>query len=142
MNYGLYLSAQGAEAQSQRLDVISNNLANAQTGAFKRDLAIFQAHRPYDVENNIAENLPGGLNESTGGISLAGVITDFSDAQTQVTGGVNTVPLVGKNVNPQFTGGVFGVLVALSKALRSGDDVELSRLDKAINSEIDRFSVV
>lgn len=96
MNYGLYLSAQGAGVQSQRLDVISNNLANAETGAFKRDLAVFQAHPPFDVEEGIAENLPGGLNNLTGGISLAAVVTDFSDAQTRNTGGDYDIALRGK----------------------------------------------
>ena len=45
MIYGLYLSSQGANAQATRLDVISNNLANASTHSFKRDLAVVQAHR-------------------------------------------------------------------------------------------------
>ena len=38
MLYGLYLSAQGAEVQSLRQDVLANNLANASTPAFKRHL--------------------------------------------------------------------------------------------------------
>ena len=43
MSYGLYLSAAGAQAQTQRLEVIANNLANVDTVGFKRELAIFQA---------------------------------------------------------------------------------------------------
>ncbi len=43
MPYGIYLSAEGALAQSLRLDTIANNLANVDTTGFKRDLAVFQA---------------------------------------------------------------------------------------------------
>ena len=42
MPYGLYLSAEGAYVQSQRLDVLANNMANVATPGFKRDVALFQ----------------------------------------------------------------------------------------------------
>ncbi len=42
MLYGLYLSATGVMNNSYRQDVISNNLANAQTTGFKKDLAMFR----------------------------------------------------------------------------------------------------
>jgi flagellar basal body rod protein FlgG len=95
MIYGLYLSAQGAETQSKRLDVISNNLANAQTGAFKRDLALFQENRPFDLENQTADDSFAGLNESTGGVTLAGVATDFSDGALVQTRGIYDVAITG-----------------------------------------------
>jgi flagellin-like hook-associated protein FlgL len=107
-----------------------------------------------DAITAVDVNLTASLNTVGGGISitdtsgiadlevLSGTVAEALGLEGKEIGGVNTVPLVGKDVNPQLTGGVFGVLVALSKALRSGDDVELSRLDKAINSEIERFSVV
>ena len=80
MLYGLYLSAQGANAQSQRLDVISNNIANASTPGFKRDLAIFRQMDPRDVaQGNESELPPGNLNDSTGGLMLDEVVTDFSN---------------------------------------------------------------
>ena len=43
MPYGMYISAEGAQAQAQRLQVIANNLANVETAGFKRDVATFQA---------------------------------------------------------------------------------------------------
>jgi len=95
MIYGLYLSAQGAETQSRRLEVISNNLANAQTGAFKRDLALFQENRPFDLENQTGDDSLDGLNESTGGVTLAGVATDFSDGSLIQTGGIYDVAITG-----------------------------------------------
>ncbi|MGH7214610.1 MAG: flagellar hook-basal body protein [Tepidisphaeraceae bacterium] len=41
MIYGLYLSATGVLTNSYRQDIIANNLANAETVGFKRDVALF-----------------------------------------------------------------------------------------------------
>ncbi len=78
MLYGLYLSAQGAQAQSTRLDVLSNNLANSQTSGFKRDLAVFQSHRPYDVENGGVTDAPGNQGAFSGGVGTAKIVTDYA----------------------------------------------------------------
>src|SRR6185503_4214950 len=68
MNYGLYLSAMGVLANSQRQDVIANNLANAETVGFKKDLALFQEQRTeaqirgrHGESNDLLEPLGGGL---------------------------------------------------------------------------------
>jgi len=95
MIYGLYLSAQGAHAQTVRLNVLANNIANTSTGWFKRDLAIFQSHPTFDVENGTAEELPRNLNESTGGLSLAEIATNFSDGPVTQAGGTFDVALNG-----------------------------------------------
>src|SRR6187455_217161 len=42
MIYGLYQSAAGIQASSYRQDVIANNIANAETSGFKRDVALFK----------------------------------------------------------------------------------------------------
>lgn len=91
MIYGLYLSAQGAEVQSRRLEVVANNVANAQTDAFKRDLAVFQAHPPRDG----GAELPGNEGAHTGGTTLAAVFTDFSQGPLVSTGGTYDVALAG-----------------------------------------------
>ncbi len=95
MNYGLYLSAQGAQAQSTRLDVIANNLANSGTSGFKKDLAIFQDNLPYDRAQGIQNSVPGNLNDSTGGVSVASVVTDFENGSLQQTGGTFDLGLAG-----------------------------------------------
>jgi flagellar basal-body rod protein FlgF len=95
MLYGLYLSAQGAQAQTTRLDVLSNNLANAGTAGFKRDLAIFQSHRPYDVENGSFSNAPGNQFALSGGVSPAKVVTDYSSGPLVHTGGALDAALSG-----------------------------------------------
>jgi flagellar basal body rod protein FlgG len=45
MIYGLYLSATGIITNSHQQDVIANNLANAETGGFKRELALTEQRR-------------------------------------------------------------------------------------------------
>lgn len=79
MLYGLYLSAQGAQNQTLRLQTIANNVANANTTAFKRDLAVFQDHLPFDVEHGHLTHPPGDLNLSTGGTTIAFTQTDFTE---------------------------------------------------------------
>lgn len=95
MIYGLYQSAQGAEAQSFRQDVIANNLANASTNAFKRDLAVFQVHPPFDVENGASGEVPGNLNDMPGGISIADVVTDYRSGPMITTGNRLDIALAG-----------------------------------------------
>jgi flagellar basal body rod protein FlgG len=56
MLYGLYLSATGVMTNSYRQDVIANNLANAQTVGFKKDLTMFRERA------TAAEEQPGLLN--------------------------------------------------------------------------------
>lgn len=95
MIYGLFQSAQGAAAQSARLDVIANNLANASTSAFKRQLAIFRERSPFDVVNGVSSEVPGNLNDSSGGVELEQVATDFSDGPLTKTGGTFDIALHG-----------------------------------------------
>ena len=43
MLYGLYQSAQGAHVQARRLEVTAHNIANANTTAFKQDVAVVRS---------------------------------------------------------------------------------------------------
>lgn len=87
MIYGLYLSAQGAEAQAMRIDVIANNLANASTNGFKRDFPFFQTHATFDELNGLPVDVTEDQLEQTGGIAAAGVATDHSPGPLQSTQG-------------------------------------------------------
>lgn len=82
---GLYLSAQGAHAQSMQLNVIANNLANADNVGFKRDLAVFQAHRTFDAENPGRHELPPGGENLTGGVTVGATASDFSTGSFKET---------------------------------------------------------
>ncbi len=131
MLYGLYHSAQGIQAQSSRVDVIANNLANASTTGFKRDLAIFQSSRPYDVEHGGTSEPPGNQNAFSGGVGAAQVATDFSNGPLTRTGATYDVALTGHGFfqvsdgqqkyltrNGQFTVGANGDLVTQGSGMR------------------------
>jgi flagellar basal body rod protein FlgG len=111
MSYGLYLSATGAQAQSQRLEVIANNLANVDTVGFKRELAIFQARYAEAVQQGTSNFGGGSLDDISGGVQLQQTKTDFSPAPLRRTGGATDVALEGD--------GFFQV--------RKGQDVFLTR---------------
>ena len=86
MPYGLYISAEGAQVQSKRLEVLANNLANVDTTGFKRDLAICQAR--LTEANVLGQDFPGSrsINDLSGGVQVAGTTTDFSMGPLKVTG--------------------------------------------------------
>jgi flagellar basal-body rod protein FlgF/flagellar basal-body rod protein FlgG len=78
MSYGLYISAEGAMAQSQRLETIANNLANVDSAGFKRDLAVFRARYAEEIEQGL--DVPGSrsTNEVGGGVMVQAALTDYS----------------------------------------------------------------
>jgi flagellar basal-body rod protein FlgF len=78
MPYGLYLSAEGAYIQSQRLDVLSNNLANVATPGFKRDVALFQSRLAQAIQEGQAVRGTHGLDDLGGGVKVLATETDFS----------------------------------------------------------------
>ncbi len=95
MLYGLYQSAQGAQAQTFRIDVIANNLANAGTSGFKRDLAVFQSNRPFDLERGTNADPPGGQLNMSGGVTPAQVVTDYATGPLVHSGGPLDVAVAG-----------------------------------------------
>lgn len=96
MMYGLYLSAQGAEAQSFRQAVVANNMANAGTTSFKRDFAILRSHPPFDAVHGPENQFPETLLDQTGGMSVEGTVTDFSQGPLKQTGSAFDIALVGE----------------------------------------------
>ncbi|NQU25973.1 MAG: flagellar hook-basal body protein [Candidatus Nealsonbacteria bacterium] len=91
MPYGLYISAEGAHAQSQRMDVIANNLANVDTVGFKRELAILRARSTEAVDQGLSLPGSGTIDDVGGGIAMWQTVTDHAtgppkktDAKTDV----------------------------------------------------------
>ncbi len=92
MNYGLWLSASAMQANTWRQDVYANNLANASTVAFKRDLANLRQRDPeaiasgqIDARHDLLDKLSGGVLAGPQSISFApgpmqrtGVPTDIA----------------------------------------------------------------
>ena len=78
MIYGLYQSAAGMMTNEYRQNVLANNVANAETIGFKRDVPVFAERIPADLaglrEGPSAESLAA----MTGGIWLGRTETDFS----------------------------------------------------------------
>jgi flagellar basal-body rod protein FlgF/flagellar basal-body rod protein FlgG len=93
MSYGLYISAEGAQAQSQRLDVISNNLANVDTVGFKRDLAMFQARNAEAIDQGKAIAGSGSIDNIGGGVTFKGSRTDYSPGPLKATGNPSDVAM-------------------------------------------------
>jgi flagellar basal-body rod protein FlgF len=85
MPYGMYISAEGAQAQSQRLQVIANNLANVETAGFKRDVATFQARFAEAIQRG--EDYAGSRtrNDIGGGVKIIGTQTDYSEGTLRNT---------------------------------------------------------
>ncbi len=85
MPYGLYISAEGAYAQTKRLETLSNNLANVDTTGFKRDLAIFQSR--YSEQQGLdSAPVPESLSQLSGGVFYRESKTDFSPGVLKHTG--------------------------------------------------------
>ncbi len=96
MPYGLYLSADGAEAQSLRLDVIANNMANVDTVGFKRELAIIQARYAEGIEDGTAIAGTGEIEDIGGGAMVIETKTDYSPGPLKRTGEKTDVAIQGK----------------------------------------------
>jgi flagellar basal-body rod protein FlgF/flagellar basal-body rod protein FlgG len=111
MPYGLYLSAEGAQAQSTRLEIIAHNLANVDTVGFKRELAILQARYAEAIEQGLTTPDSGALDDIGGGIMIRETKTDFSPGPLKRTDVPSDVAIKGQ--------GFF--------AVRKGDETLLTR---------------
>jgi len=85
MIYGLYQSAAGMMVNEYRQDVIANNIANAETVGFKRDLATFRERLPAS-EAGVREGPTHDLlDRLTGGLWLGESPIDFSEGTLRRT---------------------------------------------------------
>jgi flagellar basal-body rod protein FlgF len=80
MIYGLYQSAAGMMVNECRQSVLANNLANAETVGFKREIATFAERLPASEAGR--RSGPGDelLEALSGGVWLARGATDFSES--------------------------------------------------------------
>ncbi len=85
MPFGMYISAEGAQVQAQRLQVIANNLANVETPGFKRDVAMFQSRFAEAIQQ--ADDYAGSrsANDLGGGVKIIDTATDFSGSTLRQT---------------------------------------------------------
>jgi flagellar basal-body rod protein FlgG len=107
----LYTAATGMQSLETKLDVISNNLANVNTTAFKRDRAnfedLFYRHKVVPGVLNTASGNPTPTGTQIGlGSRVQSTQTNFTQGAFQVTNGQLDVAIEGK--------GFFQVLDAAS----------------------------
>ena len=95
MSYGMYIAAQGASAQSRRLEVISNNMANVDTIGFKPEVTAFQARYSEAIQEGQVPPGSRGLPDLGGGVKVIETRTDFSPGKLQRTGNDNDVAISG-----------------------------------------------
>jgi flagellar basal body rod protein FlgG len=96
MPYGLYISAEGANAQAQRLEVIANNMANVDTAGFKQDVPMFQARFAEAIQRGEAQPGDGSINDIGGGVKIIDVETDYSPGSMKQTGNDLDVAISGQ----------------------------------------------
>ena len=95
MNYGLYQSAGGVLSNLHEFQVISNNLANAQTTGFKADLALAQQRLPARLDSGAFTD-PNLLLERLGGGQLATpTMIKFVQGSLEETGSSSDIALDG-----------------------------------------------
>jgi len=95
--YGLYLSSGGAKVESIRQDVLAQNLANADTVSFKRQLAVFRQRLAEAREDGRPRtaSVPV-LDRMGGGVWVAGTHLDMSQGPIRATGSMMDVALQGR----------------------------------------------
>jgi len=97
MNYGLYLSAAEAKAQLARQSVITNNLANANTSGFKRDLVVMQSrmNASYEDPMMLQYRMPV-VKDIGGGVDALGDGIDLSQSAIEETGNPTDLAISGR----------------------------------------------
>jgi flagellar basal body rod protein FlgG len=91
----MYISAEGAAAQSRRLDVIANNMANVDTVGFKQGVPTFQARFAQAIQNGTSTPGDQSINDIGGGVKMIETVTDYSAGQYETTGDPLDVAITG-----------------------------------------------
>ena len=86
MPYGVYMSAAGAHAQSHRMQVLSNNLANVETPGFKPQQSILQARFSEMIEQGSVAPGLGGADDIGGGVTIRPSATQFAQGPMKSSG--------------------------------------------------------
>lgn len=104
MPLGLYISAEGAQAQSKRLETIANNLANVDTAGFKPDIATFQARFSEAIQQNLDSPGSQSINDLGGGVKVIETQTNFAAGRIQHTGQDTDLAIIGEGFFQVETG--------------------------------------
>ena len=97
MVYGIYQSAGGLLVNQYRMEVLANNLANAETPGFKQDLTVVRERRPESAARMAGlEASDPRLRGMTGGSLVAPTVTSFEQGPIDKTGQPLDVALTGE----------------------------------------------
>ncbi len=96
MTYGMYISAAGAHTQSERLQILTNNLANVDTPGFKRELAVIAARHAEAIEQGRVAAGSGGIDDVGGGVRVAETVFDFTPGSLRPTGNPSDMAIDGE----------------------------------------------
>lgn len=84
--YGIYLSASGAQAYDNYLNVVANNIANSDTPGFKKELAIIQAVNSQEIQDGTDFAGSRSINDIGGGAYVYRTMTQFEHGKVKGTG--------------------------------------------------------
>lgn len=105
---GLYTAYTGMRNEQYRMDIMSNNLANADTTGFKKEGSTSQAYAEVmavkikDVSEN--PNTPRRLGKMSLGVKIGETFTDFSQGSLRDTGNTYDIAIGGSGFfNVEFT---------------------------------------
>ncbi|MFG6367135.1 MAG: flagellar basal-body rod protein FlgF [Lachnospiraceae bacterium] len=105
---GLYTAYTGMRNEQYRMDIMSNNLANADTTGFKKEGSTSQAYAEVmavkikDVSEN--PNTPKRLGKMSLGVKIGETYTDFSQGSLRDTGNTYDIAIGGSGFfNIEFT---------------------------------------
>lgn len=118
---GLYASASGMAVEITRQEVIANNLANASSSGFKRQLASFHSLAP------VGGTLPAGPVPLEPGVRMGAVATDLAPGTVTPSGNPLDVAVDGPGFFVVRTPG--GLLYTRSGSFRVGPEGRLENLD-------------
>ncbi|MGN0482418.1 MAG: flagellar hook-basal body protein [Lachnospiraceae bacterium] len=119
---GLYTAHMGMMNQQKKLDILSNNLANADTTAYKKEgttARSFYDTLAFRIKDSSENNLPKQIGGITYGVTLGQTYDDFSQGSFQVTDNKYDIALKGN--------GFFGIAYTnkagqtMEKLSRSGN---------------------
>lgn len=85
---GLYTAYTGMMNEQNRMDVLSNNLANSSTTGYKKDGSVAQAFSDQlaiKIKDHSEADIPRGLGVINQGVKIGETYTDYSSGPFQVT---------------------------------------------------------
>lgn len=95
---GLYTASTGMVNQMNRLDVITNNLANSDTTAYKKEGATsqsFDSVYTIKIKDSSVYHIPQGIGNMTLGVKIGETYTDYNDGPLKETGNTYDMAISG-----------------------------------------------